>query len=261
VRREGTRTYLRTAPLEDPVLAHALAEGRRLCEDNGSLGKLPAVVAAREETSHRFFDAAAEAPSAAPSEEASASLAHLGALAPLLPRRRLAVDVGCGEGLLLDVLAPLYERVLAVDRSPSQLARAARRVRERGLAQVRLVNGSFEDTELLRQVDELGGADLVYASRVLHHASRPPQAVAAFARLLARGGHLVLLDYRPHDDEAMREQGDVWLGFSEAELGRFLEGAGLELVSRARVPDAWHGGGPDDHLRWQALLARRPLGS
>lgn len=260
-RKDGTRTYLKAAAVDDPVLEDALREGRRLCEADGSLAKLPAVVAAREESTQRFFDdEAADGDDArAPVvEEPNPFLAHLAALAPLLPERRLAVDVGCGDGFLLDVLAPLYDRVIAVDRSPAQLARAARRVRERGLSHVRLWNGRYDDAELYRQVDEQGGADLVYASRVLHHASRPAQALSAFSRLLRDGGHLVLLDYLPHDDESLREMADVWLGFPAAELVKLCESAGLEVRSQARVPDAWHPAGPDHHLHWQALVARRP---
>lgn len=260
-RKDGTRTYLRAAACDDPVVKDALLEGRRLCEQDGSLAKLPAVVAAREESTQRFFDDdnSAENERAAGSDEPNPFLAHLAALAPLLPHKKLAVDVGCGDGFLLDVLAPLYDRVIAVDRSPAQLARAARRVRERGLSHVRLFNGRFDDAELYRQVDEQGGACLVYASRVLHHSSRPAQALSSFSRLLREGGHLVLLDYLPHDDESLRAMADVWLGFPEGELARLCKDAGLEVLSQARVPDAWHPAGPDGHLHWQALVARRPL--
>lgn len=259
-RKDGTRTYLKAATLDDAIYEEALREGRRLCEVDGSLAKLPAVVAAREEPVQRYFDDDADAEEARvpAAEDPNPFLAHLAALAPLLPERRLAVDVGCGDGFLLDVLAPLYDRVIAVDRSPAQLARAARRVRERGLSHVRLWNGRYDDAELYRQVDEQGGADLVYASRVLHHASRPAQAMSAFSRLLRDGGHLVVLDYLPHDDEALREMADVWLGFPAQELARLCHGAGLEVMSQGRVPDAWHPAGPDHHLHWQALVARRP---
>ncbi|MDX2015778.1 MAG: methyltransferase domain-containing protein [Myxococcaceae bacterium] len=37
----------------------------------------------------------------------------------------------------------------------------------------------------------------VFAGRALHHASRPAQAVKSRARLLKRGGHLVVLDDLP----------------------------------------------------------------
>ena len=55
------------------------------------------------------------APAADGSLPSASYLAHLAALAPLLPGRGLAVDAGTGEGVLLDVLAPLFERVIAVE--------------------------------------------------------------------------------------------------------------------------------------------------
>ncbi len=47
------------------------------------------------------------------------------ALASLAPARRLAIDVGCGNGQFSTVLADHFEGVLAVDPSDDQLAHAA----------------------------------------------------------------------------------------------------------------------------------------
>jgi ubiquinone/menaquinone biosynthesis C-methylase UbiE len=169
------------------------------------------------------------------------------------------VDVGTGDGLLLDVLAPLYERVIAVDRSRAQLARVAERVAARGFHHVSLYPGSYDDTALLERVDAAGGADLVFAGRTLHHASRPAQAVQSFARLMKKGGHLVVLDYLPHEQDAMRaEAGDVWLGFPLEELRAHFATAGLEAVGEAAIPDVFHPAGPDASLSWHAWVARKP---
>ncbi len=256
-RKDGTRTWLSAAlDAGDVVQEEALEEARALCQQDGSLAKLPALVAAREEVSRAFF----EQPSvvAQPAVSGLPTAAHLAALSPLLPGRSLAVDVGTGEGLLLDVLAPLYGRVIAVDRSQAQLARCAARVAERGFHHVSLFPGSYDDVALVERVDSAGGADLVIAARALHHASRPAQAVQAFARLLRRGGHLVLLDYLPHEDDAMREQGDVWLGFTARELSAHCEAAGLQPVGEVAIPAAYHREGPDAHLPWHAVVSKKP---
>ena len=253
-RRDGTRTWLEAelgeAPL-DPVLGDALAEGRRLCREDGSLARLAAAVVAREERGRAFFEAApAPAPAPHPTH-----LAPLAALSPLLPGRALAVDVGAGDGPLLDVLAPLYGQVLAVERSRARLAACAARVAERGYANVGLIAGSYDDPQLASRVAAAGGADLVFASRILHHASRPTQALAAFARLLRPGGHLVVLDYLPHADDEMREaRADVWLGFSPAELAARMGEVGLHVVAELPIPSALHPGGEDAHLAWHAVV-------
>jgi SAM-dependent methyltransferase len=237
-------------------VADAVREGLRLCLDDGSLARVPAVIAAREDFGLEVFEAQAPRGTAPAQPE---HLAHLAALAPLLPGRALAVDVGTGDGLVLDVLAPLYQRVIAVDRSRAQLARVAARIADRGFPQVSLFEGSYDDAALVQRVDALGGADLVFAGRTLHHASRPSQAVAAFARLLKPGGQLVVLDYLPHGDDALRAQGDVWLGLdAQAVLGHFAE-AGLTPTGEVAVPDAFHPDGPDAALHWHAWAARKPI--
>ena len=112
-----------------------------------------------------------------------------------------------------------------------RLARCAARIAALGLPNVRLREGDVDDADLAVEVAQRGGADLVLMARVLHHAARPDDAVAAAARLVRRGGHLLVVDYLPHADEAMREQGDVWLGFEPARLRACLDGARLEVVA------------------------------
>jgi ArsR family transcriptional regulator len=230
-RRDGTRTLLRAHADADAVIDAAIAEGRSLCRKDGSLSRVAATIAAREELSKRFFDLdPAEVP-AAPIDDA---LAWLPMIAPLLPGRALAVDIGTGEGALLPLLSSLYDRVVAVDRSPARLARCGARITQWGLPNVRLREGDVEDAGLVEDILGRGGSDLVSLARVLHHAARPPDWIAAAARLLRPGGHLAILDYLPHDDEAMREQGDVWLGFDPDKLGDWITGAGLTLVTNNR---------------------------
>jgi ArsR family transcriptional regulator len=233
-RRDGTRTLLKAELVPDPVIEAALAEGRTLCSKDGSLAKIARVVAQREELSRQLFDKPTE-PTPAPSADASL-LAWTPLLAPLLPGRALAVDIGTGEGTLLPLLSPLYERVIAVDRSPARLARCGARVAEWGLPNVRLREGSVDDPTLAQEVHQRGGADLVVMARVLVHASRPQEAIAAATRLVRPGGHLAIVDYFPHDDETLREQGHVWLGFEPAKLRGWLEAARLAPVALAPFP-------------------------
>lgn len=229
-RRDGTRTLLRAHVEADPVIGAALEEGRSLCAKDGSLAKIAGIVAAREELSRRYFDESAPVEAAAPLAD-SELLAWLPLLAPLLPGRALAIDVGTGEGTLLPLLSPLYDRVVAVDRSPARLARCGARIAAWGLPNVRLREGDVEDAGLAEDIGQRGGADLVAMARVLHHAARPQDSISAAARLLRAGGHLAIVDYLPHDDEAMREQGDVWLGFEPAKLRGWIEAAGLDAIA------------------------------
>jgi ArsR family transcriptional regulator len=253
-RRDGTRTLLKSdlADDGDVVLTAGVAEGRRLCAKDGSLAKVPRVIAEREELSKKLFDAASDRPAAAPTPVLDSELAGwLPILAPLLPGRALAIDAGTGEGALLPLLSPLYQRVVAVDRSAARLARCAARIEQWGLANVRLREGSIEDPALAEDVGPRGGADLVVVSRVLHHLGRPQDAIAAATRLLRPGGHIAIIDYLPHDDEALREHGHVWLGFDPDKLHHWLEGA--QLVSIINQPLS-----TPHHPPLQLAIGRKP---
>jgi DNA-binding transcriptional ArsR family regulator len=255
LRRHGTRALLRTndEAKTDPVVADAIASGRALCVADGSLSKVAEVLRARDSAAREFFSrpGVTSGVQNLPSELG----AYLAAIGQLLPNRSLAIDAGTGDGGMLDVLAPLFDRVVAVDRSEAQLARARERARHRGYGNVEFALGELDAAEVVKAAGE--GADAVFAVRVLHHAARPAQTVRRLADLCRVGGALVVLDYAPHEDESMRDQADLWLGFEPTELTRFARGAGLESARVTPLPIALNGRGPDAHLSFQLLVANK----
>jgi ArsR family transcriptional regulator len=264
-RRQGTWTLLRLAPGAggDAVVADAVGAGLASCRADGTLARVEEVIRARDEATREFFARASRPLNVGPPAELAA---YLAALAPLLPHRRLAVDVGTGDGALLEVLAPVFERVIALDRADAQIALAAERVRRRELGNVTLVRGEIDGPEVRAAVRKAApqGADVVFASRVLHHAPVPARAMAAIVELTrpARGGEpggaVVVLDYEAHEDQALREQqADLWLGFEPRELKRLGKAAGLVDARWQRLPAAWQGEGPDRHLGWQLYVGFR----
>ncbi len=259
VRRQGTWTLVRLASgaRADAVVADALATGRTLCDRDGSLGRVADVIRARESTTREFFARPGRngAQPGPPSELA----AYLAALAPFIPERALAVDAGTGDGRLLEVLAPLYERVVAVDRSAAQLAIAADRVAQRNFDNVDLIEDELDGALVKKAVRHRAkrGADAVFAARVLHHAPRPAETLRAIAGLARPGGALVVIEYERHEDEAMRaQQADLWLGFEPAELKKMARAAGADDVRVTKVPGAWCGAGADRHVPWMVMTAR-----
>jgi hypothetical protein len=77
---------------------------------------------------------------------------------------------------------------------------------------------------------------------------------------LARpGGRVVVLDYLPHDDEALRdEQADVWLGFEPEDLAQQARDAGLSPVTALPLPAGFAKNAIDGHLGWLLFVASRP---
>jgi SAM-dependent methyltransferase len=94
-------------------------------------------------------------------------------LASIAPARRAAWDVGCGSGQLSVALASRFERVLATDASPQQIAKAEEHPRVEYRA-ARAESSGLPDA----------CADLVVAAQAAHWFDRP--AFYAEARRVAR---------------------------------------------------------------------------
>jgi len=271
-RRQGTWTLLRLAPgvERDPVVADALGAGRASCERDGTTARVHDILRARDSATREFFARGGRPTQMGTPIELPS---YLTALRPLLPRHAIAVDAGTGDGALIEVLAPLFDCVIGIDRSEVQLELASDRMRRRGFANVELVQGELDGPEVRKAIDralettagldanapDRRGADVVFASRVLHHAPIPSKAFASLVELAdPRGGAVFVLDYEAHDDQGLRDrEADLWLGFTSEELRGFARDAELNDVTVQPLPAAWRGEGPDRHLPWQILSGRR----
>src|SRR5205823_3138615 len=88
-----------------------------------------------------------------------------------------------------------------------------------------------------------GCADLVTVHQVLHYLADPAAATAEAARLVAPGGRLLIVDFAPHDLEFLRaEHRHRRLGFTDAEIERWLAGAGLTGFEARALPPTDPGG-------------------
>src|SRR5580692_3756372 len=96
-RRQGTWTLLRLAAgaADDAVVADAVSAGIASCRADGTLARVEEVSGARDAATREFFARAGRPMQAGPPAELSA---YLSVFAPLLSHRRLAVDVGTGDG-------------------------------------------------------------------------------------------------------------------------------------------------------------------
>lgn len=265
--RYGTWTYLKLSPAggADPVVMDAVRAGKQVCERDGTLARIETLLAEREDPTNEFFSKSGRTARVGPPAELAA---YLAAVAPMIPDRRLAVDAGTGDGAMLEVLAPMFEHVVAFDASSQQLELAAQRVQRRDFANVRLLQARTGGANVAHEVRErsgdAGGADVVLMSRMLHHAAAPASALEKLAALARpprghkEGGLVCVIDYEAHEDQALRErQADLWLGFEPRELKRFAREANLDDAQVRKIPAAWQGDGPDKHLNWQILTARR----
>jgi SAM-dependent methyltransferase len=105
----------------------------------------------------------------------------------------LIVDAGSGPGVVSCLLADTFQgaRVVAVDGAEPLLERARARAERQGVAD-RFSTLAGELPGALADLDY--PADLLWASRSLHHLGDQRAALAAFAERLAPGGTLALLE-------------------------------------------------------------------
>ncbi|GGZ04810.1 class I SAM-dependent methyltransferase [Streptomyces poonensis] len=155
-------------------------------------------------------------------------------LAARRPDPGLVVDAGSGPGVVTGVLADAFPRarIVAVDGSGPLLERARARAERGGLAD----RFSTLEAGLPDGLDGLEyPADLLWASRSLHHLGNQRAALAAFAARLAPGGTLAILEgglparFLPRD-----------IGIGRPGLQERLDAAHSEWFTamRAALPDA-----------------------
>lgn len=147
------------------------------------------------------------------------------------------VDVGSGPGVATCLLAERFPdaRVLAADGSKEMLANVEARAARLGVAG----RVSTQLVELPAGLDDLGTADLVWASLVLHHVGDEPAALRGLRGRLRPGGLLALVEF----GDPLRVLPD------SADLGRpglwdRLEAARATWLSemRAGLPDSVESG-------------------
>lgn len=145
------------------------------------------------------------------------------------------LDIASGDGVLAELLSPHAKRYVCVDTSSRVVVAASERLRR--FSNVEVLEGdmhalAFEDASF----------DLVVLMHALTYSTRPAQAVGEAARMLRPGGRLLLSSLARHEHQStVSAYSHVNLGFTDKELRRFAEKAGLQVsnlgtVTRERRP-------------------------
>jgi ArsR family transcriptional regulator len=128
-------------------------------------------------------------------------------------------------------MAQRAKRVIAIDNSEKMVEFGAELARKHNIANLEYRLGDLEDVPIRG-----GTVDLAFLSQALHHASHPERAIAEARRILKPGGRIAVLDLNRHHFEEAREMyADLWLGFTELEMERYLKDAGFKNVETAVV--------------------------
>lgn len=158
------------------------------------------------------------------------------------------LDIASGDGVLAELLAPHAHRYVCIDASPRVVAAARERLR-------RYRNVEVTEADMHALPFDDASFDLVVLMHALTYAAKPAQAVVDAARVLRPGGRLLLSSLARHEHRSVVEAyGHANLGFSDKELKKFTEKAGLvlqstETVTREKRPP---------HFEVISLIARKP---
>lgn len=141
------------------------------------------------------------------------------------------LDVGCGDGMVAQMLAPRSTSYVGLDSSPRMVDAAAQRLRNQGHA--RFLTADMHELPLSDD-----SFDTVLLFHVLTYADRPEAAITESTRVLRPGGRLIVvtLARHPHHDIVER-YGHVQAGFDVTRLRSMLRGLAVEqceVTSRER---------------------------
>ena len=227
-RREGKKTFyaLNAAgkPQAGALLQAAYASVEKTEELVNDRANLKRILEKRKRKSEQYFNSVAGrlGKNYCPGRSWEA-IGHF--LLHLTPKIRIA-DLGAGEGLISQLLANRAESVVCVDNSPKMVEFGSELAEKNGFTNLTYKLGDIEEVPLKDK-----SVDLALLSQALHHAQHPQSAVEEAYRILKPGGQLIVLDLLEHDFEKARElYADVWLGFSENTLYRYLKSAGFQQV-------------------------------
>jgi ubiquinone/menaquinone biosynthesis C-methylase UbiE len=141
-----------------------------------------------------------------------------------------ALETGCGTGLVTLEIAPLVQKLTAVDTSPEMLKILQDKILTRKIDNIETICLDISSAATTFEPEQL--FDFVYSSMTLHHIRDTTSFLKQISAILASGGTLAIVDLESEDglfhDDPTEE---VHHGFEYAELSTMLESAGLHCTS------------------------------
>lgn len=145
------------------------------------------------------------------------------------------LDIGTGTGRMVELFAPLAERVTAIDKSPEMLR----------LARAKILGdqtGQSDEASIARKTELTLGdfnalpvgdaiAHSVILHQVLHYAQHPEAVLNEVSRVLVRDGLVLVVDFAAHNREELRTiHAHARLGFSDDSMKRWFAAANIDLM-------------------------------
>lgn len=157
------------------------------------------------------------------------------------------LDLASGDGVLAELLAPRARSIVCIDASERVVDAARQRLK--GFANVEVRLGDMHALDL-----PAARFDLVLMMHALTYSDRPAAVVAEAARVLCKGGRLLVATLARHAHRTAVEPFEHRnLGFTPDDLAGFASSAGLQVVACERLTRERR----PPHFEVLSLLARK----
>lgn len=149
------------------------------------------------------------------------------------------VDIGAGDGAMIDLLEASCRSLLCVDPSPAMVAAGEQRINDHTWQQVRYLQAAAEDLPLADS-----HYDTVLFIQSLQYVQNPAKALGAAFRILKPGGRLLCLTLCAHDFAEAERYGHRHFGFHPQQLKDWVQESGypyhkvrcLPLTAESKPP-------------------------
>jgi len=139
----------------------------------------------------------------------------------------VAMEYGCGTGLLSVALAEDFNKIILADTSDGMLAVLAEKIKSQGIRNFHPQKlDLISDTRFPKQ-----SVDVVYSLLTLHHIMETEKIFERFSEVVKPGGRIFIADL-DQEDGSFHPAGtpDIHFGFTREQLQRIAESAGFREV-------------------------------
>ena len=147
----------------------------------------------------------------------------------------VVLDVGAGDGAMINLFAPRSQQLICVDPSPHMITAGESRIRDGGFSNVRYLEGQAESLPI-----DANSCDVVPFIQSLQYISDPAAALREAERVLAPGGIMLGLTLHAHDHQEAIRYGHKHMGFRPGQIAEwsshFEQYTCYELPAETRPP-------------------------
>jgi len=137
------------------------------------------------------------------------------------------LDIGCGTGRNLPLISKFADKIIGIDSSPKMIQLSDHICKKNNL------NYELKISDIYQMPFHNSSIDGVFANMVFHHIPEPLKAITEINRIISDNGKFILIDLLSHEDQSMTDNyADLWLGFSEEEITKWLSDNNFHITNK-----------------------------